>query len=92
MYRQNKLKEELDRLREENKRLELKNVYLREIANTLQAELYNIRLQMQNDKLNDALIKSILGSPIMIDKEKTKDLEDIKEEFEYKDWRITYDS
>lgn len=74
MYRQNKLKEELDRLREENRILEMENVYLRERANTLQAELYNTRLQMQNDSLHDTLMKRILTEQpiIRIEKDEVK--------------------
>lgn len=66
MYRQNKLKEELERLREENKRLLLENVYLKERNNTLQSELYNIRLEIQNKSLLDSLQKEILTKPRMI--------------------------
>lgn len=75
MYRPNKLKEELDRLRDENKRLAFENVYLRERANTLQAELYNTRLQMQNDSLHDALIQRVLTErPIIrIEKEEVEE-------------------
>jgi len=72
MYRQNKLKEELDRLRDENRRLILENVYLRERNNTLQAELYNIRLEMQNNSLHDTLMERILLNPtntVVINKE-----------------------
>lgn len=70
MYRPNKLKEELDKLREENKRLSLENVYLRERNNTLQAEIYNCRLELQNKSLMDALHKEILKPQVIrIDKD-----------------------
>lgn len=66
MYRRNMLKEELEKLREENKRLLLENVYLKERANTLQSELYNIRLEIQNNGLFDSLQKEILTKPRVI--------------------------
>lgn len=71
MYRQNKLKEELDKLREENKRLLFENVYLKERNNTLQSELYNIRLEIQNKSLIDSLQKELLTKPrvVRIDKD-----------------------
>ena len=72
MYRQNKLKEELDRLRDENRRLAFENVYLRERNNTLQAELYNVRLQMQNDSLHDTLIQRTLTERPIIRIEKER--------------------
>lgn len=74
MYRQNKLKEELDRLRGENKKLALENVYLRERANTLQSELYNVRLQMQNDSLHNTLMEKIILGPSLfkIEKDRSK--------------------
>ena len=66
MYRRNMLKEELEKLREENKRLLLENVYLKERNNTLQSELYNIRLEIQNNSLFDSLKKEILTKPRVI--------------------------
>lgn len=71
MYRQNKLKEELDKLRKENERLLLENVYLKERNNTLQSELYNIRLEIQNKSLIDSLQKELLTKPrvVRIDKD-----------------------
>ncbi len=71
MYRQNKLKEELDKLRKENERLLLENVYLKERNNTLQSELYNIRLEIQNKSLCDSLQKELLTKPrvIRVDKD-----------------------
>ena len=71
MYRRNMLKEELDRLREENKRLLLENVYLKERNNTLCADIRNMRLEIHNRSLMDTLQKEILLNPkaIIIDKE-----------------------
>ena len=71
MYRRNMLKEELDRLREENKRLLLENVFLRERNNTLCADIRNMRLEIHNRSLMDTLQKEILLNPkaIIIDKE-----------------------
>ena len=71
MYRQNKLKEELDKLRKENERLLLENVYLKERNNTLQSELYNIRLEINNKSLIDSLQKELLTKPrvVRIDKD-----------------------
>lgn len=66
MYRQNKLKEELDNLRKENRRLEIENVSLRRRTNTLLAELHNIRLEMQNRDLMDELIKEKTLEPRII--------------------------
>ena len=66
MYRQNKLKEELDNLRKENRRLEIENVALRRRTNTLLAELHNIRLEMQNRYLMDELIKEKTLEPRII--------------------------
>lgn len=98
MYRQNKLKEELDRLRYENKILELESVYLRERINTLKAELYNARLELQNRDLMGRLITKDMLEPriIKIDEygfdgsyenseEGKQKLKEIKEMFNNKD-------
>lgn len=87
MYRHNKLKEELDKLRANNRELALENTYLKEKINTLQAELYNVRLQMQNDSLHNTLMEKILLGPSLfkIEKDKSakpgKTLEEISREY-----------
>lgn len=72
MYRQNQLKEELDRLRKEKNYLEYSNALLKERINTLQTEIRALRLELQNRDLMGRLINEITLKPrpvIIKDKE-----------------------
>ena len=105
MYRQNKLKEELDRLRLENKRLELENVYLNQRNQVLECEIQNMRLQTQLKNLSDEMIMKLCLNPRLItldehgfdgsfenSEEGKQKLKELKEVISNKDWRITYDN
>lgn len=71
MYRQNKLKEELDRLRDENYRLRNEITFWKERLNTLNTEVRALRFELQNRDLMGRLIMKDTLEPkiIKLDKE-----------------------
>ena len=66
MYRQNKLKEELDRLREENFRLKTEVTFWKNRADVFQYEIRALRYELQNKELVNKLTTDILLKPISL--------------------------
>jgi len=64
MYRQNQLKQELDKLRKDKNYLEYSNALLKEKINTLQTEIRALRLEIQNKELVNQLTMDIIIKPI----------------------------
>ena len=67
MYRQNKLKEELDRLRKENERLRNEVTFWQSGTDAFQSEIRALRLELQNRDLMGRLINEISLKPIKIE-------------------------
>lgn len=66
MYRQNLLKQELNKLRKDKDYLECENMILKERINTLQTEIRALRLELQNKELVNKLTMDIAVKPITI--------------------------
>ena len=66
MYRQNKLKEELDRLREENQILKMENIHLKHVCNEKQLFINTLRLELENKNLLNHIVEGISHKPTII--------------------------
>ena len=67
MYRQNLLKQELDKLRKDNDYLKYSNALLNERISMLQTEIRALRLELQNKELVNKLTMDIATKPIKIE-------------------------
>lgn len=74
MYRQNQLKEELDRLREENECLRNECTFWKSRTDTFQYEIRALRYELQNrDLMGRLLVSETMLKPIRIENFNDKD-------------------
>lgn len=66
MYRQNKLKEELDRLRKENENLKIENAYLEGGIRQRDAIIENLNSRIINQSLSEELQLAMARRPIVV--------------------------
>lgn len=66
MYRQNKLKEELDRLRKENENLKIENAHLEGGIRQRDAIIENLNSRIINQSLSEELQLAMARRPIVV--------------------------
>ncbi len=76
MYRQNKLKEELDRLRRENEYLKCENISLRERNDACQLHIRNLQLELQVKEMCNRMPYLTIPKPIVVSSEAAKEMEE----------------